>query len=102
VRAFLVHVLVRLGETAQADVALTEMPEEEREKPGIRTAVAALRLAQDNPRAAAALGRCRSGACSLACSAYSAEMIASTCSSKADGSSWAIFRTTAQSTPKYL
>jgi LuxR family maltose regulon positive regulatory protein len=52
--AFLVHILVRLGETAQADAALTEMTEKERETPGIRTAVAALRLTQDNPRAAAA------------------------------------------------
>jgi LuxR family transcriptional regulator, maltose regulon positive regulatory protein len=51
-RAFLLHVLVRLGETAQADAALTEMAEQERERPGIRTAVGALRLAQDNPRAA--------------------------------------------------
>ena len=54
VRAFLLHVLVRLGETAQADAALTEMAEEECERPGMRTAVAALRLAQDNPRAATA------------------------------------------------
>jgi LuxR family transcriptional regulator, maltose regulon positive regulatory protein len=52
VRAFLLHVLVRLGKTAQADAALTEMAEEERERPGIRTAAAALRLAQHNPRAA--------------------------------------------------
>jgi LuxR family transcriptional regulator, maltose regulon positive regulatory protein len=54
VRAFLPHVLVRLGETAQADAALTETAEEERDRPGIRTAVAALRLAQNNPRAATA------------------------------------------------
>ncbi|HJY01125.1 MAG TPA: LuxR C-terminal-related transcriptional regulator, partial [Streptosporangiaceae bacterium] len=53
-RAFLLHALVRLGETAQADAALTETAESERERPGIRTAVAALRLAQDNPRAATA------------------------------------------------
>ena len=53
-RAFLLHVLVRLGETAQADAALTETAESERERPGIRTAVAALRLAQDNSRAAIA------------------------------------------------
>jgi ATP/maltotriose-dependent transcriptional regulator MalT len=39
---------VRLGQTAQADAALTETAESERERPGIRTAVAALRLA---PRA---------------------------------------------------
>ena len=54
VRAFLLHVLVRLGETAQADAALTETAESERERPGIRTAVAALLLAQGNPRAATA------------------------------------------------
>ena len=53
-RAFLLHVLVRLGETAQADAALTETAESERERPGNRTAVAALRLAQDDPRAATA------------------------------------------------
>jgi LuxR family transcriptional regulator, maltose regulon positive regulatory protein len=52
-RAFLLHALVRLGETAQADAALTETASEERERPGMRTAVAALRLAEDNPRAAA-------------------------------------------------
>ena len=55
VRAFLPHVLVRLGKIAQADAVLTEMTEEERERPGTRTAVAALRLAQNNPRAAAAV-----------------------------------------------
>jgi LuxR family transcriptional regulator, maltose regulon positive regulatory protein len=55
VRAFLPHVLVRLGKIVQADAVLTEMAEEERERPGARTAVAALRLAQDNPRAAAAV-----------------------------------------------
>ncbi len=54
VRAFLLHVLVRLGETVQADAALAETAESERERPGIRTAAAALRLAQDNPRAATA------------------------------------------------
>jgi LuxR family transcriptional regulator, maltose regulon positive regulatory protein len=54
VRAFLLHVLVRLGETAQADAALTATAESERERPGIRTAAAALRLAQHNPRAATA------------------------------------------------
>ena len=54
VRALLLHLLVRLGETAQADAALTETAEAERERPGIRTAVAALRLAQGNPRAATA------------------------------------------------
>ncbi len=39
-RAFLLQVLVRLGETAQADAALTETAEEERERPGIRGAAA--------------------------------------------------------------
>ena len=54
VRGFLLHVLVQLGETVQADAVLTETAEQERERPDIRTAVAALRLAQDGPRAAAA------------------------------------------------
>jgi len=54
VRAFLLHALVRLGQTAQAGTALTELAEEDGERPGIRTSVAALRLAQDNPRAATA------------------------------------------------
>jgi LuxR family transcriptional regulator, maltose regulon positive regulatory protein len=53
-RAFLLHVLVRLGETGQADAALAEAAESERERPGLRTAEAALRLAQGNPRAALA------------------------------------------------
>jgi LuxR family maltose regulon positive regulatory protein len=54
VRAFLLDVLVRLGETAQADAVLTETAGEERERPGVRTAMAALRLAQGDPRAATA------------------------------------------------
>jgi LuxR family transcriptional regulator, maltose regulon positive regulatory protein len=54
VRSFLLHVLARLGETAQADAILTETGAGERERPGARTAVAALRLTQGNPRAASA------------------------------------------------
>jgi LuxR family maltose regulon positive regulatory protein len=54
VRTLLLHLLVRLGERAQADAALAETAEEERDRPGIRTAVAALRLGQNNPRAATA------------------------------------------------
>jgi len=54
VRAFLLDVLVRLGKTAQADAVLTETAGEERERPGVRTAMAALRLAQGDPRAATA------------------------------------------------
>jgi LuxR family maltose regulon positive regulatory protein len=54
VRAFLVHVLARLGETGQASAALTATSDEERERPAIRTAAAALLLAQDNPQAATA------------------------------------------------
>ncbi len=53
-RAFLLHVLVRRGETAQTDAALSETAETERDRPSTRTAVAALRLAQNNPRAATA------------------------------------------------
>ena len=51
-RALLLHVLARQGETGQAEAALTETAEEERENPGIGTAEAALRLAQGRPRAA--------------------------------------------------
>jgi LuxR family maltose regulon positive regulatory protein len=54
VRGYLLHALVRLGQTAQADIALTGIGEEERERPGIRTAVAALRLTQNSQRAAIA------------------------------------------------
>ena len=54
VHTSLLHVLVRMGETAQADAIVAETAESERERPGIRTAVAALRLAQHNPRAATA------------------------------------------------
>jgi LuxR family maltose regulon positive regulatory protein len=54
IRAFLVHVLARLGETGQASAALAETSGEEREQPGLRTAAAALLLAQDDPRAATA------------------------------------------------
>jgi LuxR family maltose regulon positive regulatory protein len=53
-RAFLLHALVRLGKIASGDAALSETAEEERDRPGMRTAVAALRLAQHNPRAATA------------------------------------------------
>jgi LuxR family transcriptional regulator, maltose regulon positive regulatory protein len=55
-RATLLHTLVRLGELAQAEDALAGLDEHDRE-PGelrIATAVAALRLAQDDPQAAAA------------------------------------------------
>jgi LuxR family transcriptional regulator, maltose regulon positive regulatory protein len=54
VRAFFLHILVRLGEIAQADAALAETAEEERKKPTMCTATAALQLAQHNPRAAIA------------------------------------------------
>jgi LuxR family maltose regulon positive regulatory protein len=53
-RALHLHALVRLGETGQADAALSGTAEQERARPGIRTAAAALRLAQGNPRAAIA------------------------------------------------
>ena len=44
--------LVRLGETEQAEQALADLGEQDRDRREIRTAVAALRLAQDDPRAA--------------------------------------------------
>jgi LuxR family maltose regulon positive regulatory protein len=54
IRAHMLQVLVRLGETGRAEQTLTELGEQQRERGEIRIAVAALRLAQDDPRAAAA------------------------------------------------
>jgi LuxR family maltose regulon positive regulatory protein len=51
-RALLVHTLVRTGETERAEAALAELGEQERETGEMRTALAALRLAQDDPHAA--------------------------------------------------
>jgi LuxR family transcriptional regulator, maltose regulon positive regulatory protein len=51
-RAWLLQALVRLGETEQAEQALADLGEQDRDRREIRTAVAALRLAQDDPRAA--------------------------------------------------
>jgi LuxR family transcriptional regulator, maltose regulon positive regulatory protein len=51
-RAWLLLALVRLGETEQAEQALAGLGEQDRDRREIRTAVAALRLAQDDPRAA--------------------------------------------------
>ena len=51
-RAWLVHTMARLGETERADRFLAELDERERDRGGIRIATAALRLAQNDPRAA--------------------------------------------------
>ncbi|HWN63261.1 MAG TPA: hypothetical protein VNO25_21610, partial [Streptosporangiaceae bacterium] len=53
-RARLLQALVRLGELKQAEQALVELGEQDRDRGEIRMAVAALRLAQDDPDAAAA------------------------------------------------
>jgi LuxR family maltose regulon positive regulatory protein len=56
-RAWLLLALVRLGETEQAEQALAGLGDQDRDRGDIRAAVAALRLAQDDPQAAAvALG----------------------------------------------
>jgi LuxR family transcriptional regulator, maltose regulon positive regulatory protein len=52
VRAWLVHTLVRLGQTELAEQLLAGLDEKERGRGGIRIATAALRLAQDDPDAA--------------------------------------------------
>jgi LuxR family transcriptional regulator, maltose regulon positive regulatory protein len=52
-RAWQLLALVRLGELEQAEQALAEFGEQDRDRREIRTAVAALRLAQDDPHAAA-------------------------------------------------
>ena len=53
-RAFLVQTLVRLGETERAEQALAGLSDQERDRGEIRIAIAVLRLAQDDPRAAIA------------------------------------------------
>ena len=52
-RAHLLHALVRLGETERAEQALAEVGEHDRGRGEIRLAMAALRLAQGDPSAAA-------------------------------------------------
>jgi LuxR family maltose regulon positive regulatory protein len=51
-RAWLVHALVRLGETGPAEQVLAGPGEPDRDRGEMRIAAAALRLAQDDPRAA--------------------------------------------------
>jgi LuxR family maltose regulon positive regulatory protein len=51
-RALRLHALVRLGETARAEQDLAEMSEQGRASGEVRMAVAALRIAQDDPLAA--------------------------------------------------
>jgi LuxR family maltose regulon positive regulatory protein len=53
-RGLLLHLLVRLGEMEQAEQAFAELGEPDRERGETRTALAALRLAQDDPHAATA------------------------------------------------
>ncbi len=53
-RGLVLHVLVRLGEIERAEQALAELGEPDRERGETRTALAALRLAQDDPHAATA------------------------------------------------
>jgi LuxR family transcriptional regulator, maltose regulon positive regulatory protein len=51
-RGQLLHALVRLGETKQAAQAIAAMSRQEQESAAVRTALAALRLAQNDPQAA--------------------------------------------------
>jgi LuxR family maltose regulon positive regulatory protein len=53
-RSFLVQTLVRLGETDGAEQALAALGDQDRDGGAMRTGLAALRLAQDNPHAAIA------------------------------------------------
>jgi LuxR family transcriptional regulator, maltose regulon positive regulatory protein len=53
-RGLLLHLLVRLGEIERAEQALAELGEPDRERGETRTALAALRLAQNDPHAATA------------------------------------------------
>jgi LuxR family transcriptional regulator, maltose regulon positive regulatory protein len=51
-RSFLVHALIRLGETERAEQALAGVGDHERDSGEMRISLATLRLAQDNPNAA--------------------------------------------------
>jgi LuxR family maltose regulon positive regulatory protein len=51
-RSLLVRALVRLGETERAEQALAELSDEDRDSGAMRIAMAALRLAQQNPQEA--------------------------------------------------
>ena len=51
-RAWLVHALVRLGETEEAEHMLADLGERDRDRREMRIAAAALRLAQDDPHSA--------------------------------------------------
>jgi LuxR family transcriptional regulator, maltose regulon positive regulatory protein len=53
-RPWLLHALVRLGETERAEQSLADLGEQDRDHGDICTATAALRLAQGDPRTAAA------------------------------------------------
>src|SRR6516165_2456140 len=53
-RSFLVQTLVRLGQTDRAEQALAAVGDQDRDGGAMRTGLAVLRLAQDNPRAALA------------------------------------------------
>jgi LuxR family transcriptional regulator, maltose regulon positive regulatory protein len=53
-RSFLVQTLARLGETERAEQALAALGDQDRDGGAMRTGLAALRLAQDNPHAAIA------------------------------------------------
>ena len=55
VRALLLHALIRLGETDRAEQALANLGDQDRDRWEIRIAIAVLRLAQDDPQAAAAV-----------------------------------------------
>jgi LuxR family transcriptional regulator, maltose regulon positive regulatory protein len=54
-RALLLHALVRIGDITAAEQVLAALGDQDRDRGESRIAVAALRLAQDDPRAAAAV-----------------------------------------------
>jgi len=55
VRGFILQALVRLGQTERAEHVLSGLSDQDRDRGEIRIAIAVLRLAQDDPRAAAAV-----------------------------------------------
>ena len=98
VRAWLLHTLVRLGETKRAAQAITGLGEQERERGETRIAIALLALAQDDPSAAAAAlapvldGSARVGWRTWLVEAFLLEAIARDTLGDEDAADWALER----------
>jgi LuxR family transcriptional regulator, maltose regulon positive regulatory protein len=104
-RAWLLHALVRLGETGPAERILTGLGEHERDRGEMRIATAVLRLGQDDPRAALAAlapvvnGSARMGWRTWLVEAFLLEAIASDALGDEDAAGQALERALDQAEP---